>query len=82
MRSPRRDTSSGRAKLVSDALENDTKANLTITWQRTIRKSSTLKTMIRSIIIKQYQNTSGNHKQYELFLLFCYSTKIYNKVNN
>ena len=31
MRSPRRDTSSGRAKLVSDALENDTKANLTIT---------------------------------------------------
>ena len=58
MRSPRRDTSSGRAKLVSDALENDTKANLTITWQRTIRKSSTLKTMIRSIITKLITNIS------------------------
>ena len=30
--------------------------------------------VIRGVTIKQYQYTSGNHKQYELFVLSCYNT--------
>ena len=99
MQGPRRDFGSTGVKLVSDALENNTKANyqdnnLATYFQKKQGKGMApwlpltpppslfvsgpvlpTEKMIISITIKQCQHTSGNHKQYELFVLFCYDTQ-------